>query len=47
VRSSEPGHFRTALRLGANEIPIRLASVVEDKECTGLLVTLEAPDAQP
>ncbi len=45
VRSSEPGHFRTALRLGANEIPIRLASVVEDKECTGLLVTLEAPDA--
>jgi CheY-like chemotaxis protein len=42
VRSPDPGHFRTALRLGGVEVPIRLASIVEEKECTGLLVTLEA-----
>ena len=45
VRSPAPGHFRTALRLGASEVPIRLASIVEDKECGGLLVTLEVPGA--
>ena len=45
VRSPAPGHFRTTLRLGASEVPIRLASIVEDKECGGLLVTLEVPDA--
>ena len=43
TRSSAPGHFRTALRLGASEVPIRLASIVEEKECSGLLVTLEVP----
>jgi len=45
VRSPAPGHFRTTLRLGASEVPIRLASIVEDKECGGLLVTLEVPGA--
>ena len=45
VRSPASGHFRTTLRLGASEVPIRLASIVEDKECGGLLVTLEVPDA--
>ena len=44
TRSSAPGHFRTALRLGASEVPIRLASIVEEKECSGLLVTLEVPE---
>ena len=41
VRSPAPGEFRTGLRLGATEVPIRLASIVEEKECSGLLVTLE------
>lgn len=45
VRSPGPGHFRTALRLGDVEVPIRLASIVEEKECTGLLVTLEAHES--
>jgi PAS domain-containing protein len=45
VRSPGPGHFRTALRLGAAEVPIRLASIVEENECTGLLVTLEVQEA--
>lgn len=44
VRSPSPGHFLTALRLGAMEVPIRLASIVEEKECTGLLVTLEVQE---
>jgi len=47
VRSPGPGHFRTALRLGAVEVPIRLASIVEEKECTGLLVTLEVHEPPP
>jgi CheY-like chemotaxis protein len=49
VRSPSPGHFRTALRLGGKEVPIRLASIVEEKDCTGLLATLETqelPSAQ-
>ena len=46
VRSPGPGHFRTALRLDAGEIPIRLASIVEEQECTGLLVTLEVAEAE-
>lgn len=41
VRSPVAGNFRTSLRLGAVEVPIRLASIIEDRECTGLLVTLE------
>ncbi len=45
VRSPVAGHFRTALRLGEDEVPIRLAAIVEEKECSGLLVTLEVPDA--
>jgi CheY-like chemotaxis protein len=45
ARSPAPGHFRTMLLLGEREVPIRLASIVEDKECSGLLVTLEVPDA--
>ena len=46
VRTPEPGHFRTALRLGDIEVPIRLASIVEEKECSGLLVTLEGTESQ-
>jgi len=46
VRSPEPGHFRTALRLGAGELPIRMASIMEENECSGLLVTLEMKDSQ-
>jgi CheY-like chemotaxis protein len=46
VRSPEPGHFRTALRLGVAELPIRLASIMEENECSGLLVTLEVKDSQ-
>jgi PAS domain-containing protein len=45
TRSPAPGHFRTVLRLGEREVPIRLASIVEDNECSGLLVTLEVPEA--
>lgn len=45
VRTPEPGHFRTALRLGDIEVPIRLASIVEEKECGGLLVTLEVTES--
>jgi len=45
VRSPAPGHFRTALRLGTVEVPIRLASIIEEKECTGLLVTLEVQES--
>ena len=45
VRSLEPSYFRTTLRLGALEVPIRMASVLEDKECSGLLVTLEVPES--
>lgn len=44
TRSPASGHFRTALRLGAREVPIRLASIVEEQECGGLLVTLEVLD---
>lgn len=46
VRSPEPGQFRTALRLGVAELPIRLASIMEENECSGLLVTLEVQDSQ-
>jgi PAS domain S-box-containing protein len=44
TRSPAPGHFRTVLRLGESEVPIRLASIIEEKECSGLLVTLEVPE---
>jgi PAS domain-containing protein len=47
VRAPDPGHFRTVLRLGAAEVPMRLAAIVEDKECTGLLVTLEVHEPPP
>jgi len=47
VRSPDPGHFRSVLRLGAVEVPIRLASIVDERECTGLLVTLEAQEPSP
>jgi PAS domain S-box-containing protein len=45
VRSPGPGHFRTALRLGATEVPMRLAPIIEEKECSGLLVTLETTES--
>ena len=44
VRSPAPGQFRTELRVGAREVPVRLASILEEKECSGLLVTLEVND---
>jgi PAS domain S-box-containing protein len=44
VRTPEPGNVRTTLRLGAAELPVRLASIVEEGECSGLLVTFEARD---
>ncbi len=45
VQSPAPGHFRTVLRLGAAELPIRLASIIEEQECTGLLVTMEGKES--
>jgi CheY-like chemotaxis protein len=47
VRSPEPAHFQTTLHLGGVEIPIRMAAIVEENECTGLLVTLEEKEPQP
>ena len=47
VRSPEPAHFQTMLHLGGVEIPIRLAAIVEENECTGLLVTLEEKASKP
>jgi len=47
VRSPEPAHFQTKLHLGGVEIPIRMAAIVEEKECTGLLVTLEEKESRP
>jgi CheY-like chemotaxis protein len=47
VRSSEPANFQTMLHLGGVEIPIRLATIVEEKECTGLLVTLAEKESKP
>jgi two-component system cell cycle response regulator DivK len=47
VRSPSPSHFRTTLRLDSTEVPIRLAAIVEEQECTGLLVTVEAREPQP
>jgi len=46
VRSPEPAHFQTMLHLGGGEIPIRLAAIVEENECTGLLVTLEEKESK-
>lgn len=47
VRSPEPAHFQTKLHLGGVEIPIRMAAIVEENECTGLLVTLEGKESRP
>ena len=47
VRSPEPAHFQTTLHVGGGEIPIRLAAIVEENECTGLLVTLEEKESKP
>jgi len=47
VRSSEPAHFQTTLHLGGVEIPIRMAAIMEENECTGLLVTLEEQELRP
>ncbi len=47
VRLPHATHFRTALRLGAVEIPIRRASIIEERECTGLLVVLEVNESSP
>jgi CheY-like chemotaxis protein len=47
VRSPEPAHFQTMLHLGGVEIPIRMAAIVEENECTGLLVTLEEKESKP
>jgi CheY-like chemotaxis protein len=47
VRSPEPAHFQTMLHLGGIEIPIRLSAIVEENECTGLLVTLEETESKP
>lgn len=47
ARSPEPAHFQTKLHLGGVEIPIRMAAIVEEKECTGLLVTLEEKESRP
>ena len=44
VRSPGPGHFRAALRLGTVEVPIRVGSIIEERECTGFLVTLEVDE---
>jgi PAS domain-containing protein len=46
VRSPEPAHFQTMLHLGGSEIPIRLAAIVEENECTGHLVTLEEKESK-
>ena len=47
VRSPKPAHFQTMLDLGGVEIPIRLAAIVEESECTGLLVTFEGREPKP
>jgi hypothetical protein len=35
------------LHLGGVETPIRMAAIVEENECTGLLVTLEDKEPEP
>jgi CheY-like chemotaxis protein len=47
VRSPTPAPFRTVLRLGVVEIPVRLASIVEERDCTGHLVILEEDEPSP
>jgi CheY-like chemotaxis protein len=44
VRSAEPASVRTALGLGIADRPVRLASIVEEGKCSGLLVTFEAKE---
>ncbi len=45
ARSSEPAHLWSALPLGGTEVPMRLAAIVEENACTGILVTLEVKES--
>ena len=47
VRSSEPAHVWSALPVGDIEVPMRLAAIVEENECSGILVTLEVKESTP
>jgi len=47
VRSSEPAHVWSALPVGGAEVPMRLAAIVEENECSGILVTLEVKEPTP
>jgi PAS domain S-box-containing protein len=44
VRSEEPAQHVTALRLGEKTLTVRLAPVLENSACTGLLVTLHGEE---
>jgi len=45
VRSSDPAHVWSALPLGGAEVPMRLAAIVEENACNGILVTLEVKES--
>ena len=47
VRSSEPTHVWSALPLSGTEVPMRLAAIVDENECSGILVTLEVKESMP
>jgi PAS domain S-box-containing protein len=45
VRSPEAARCWTTLTVGGVELPVRVASIVEENECTGILVTLEVRES--
>jgi CheY-like chemotaxis protein len=47
ARSPETERCWTTLSVGGVQMPVRLAPIVEEHECTGLLVTIEVPEPRP
>ncbi len=44
-KANTPGQFRTVVKFGDMEMPLRLCAIVEERQCTGLLVIMEASEA--
>ncbi len=46
-RSEQPAQCRTAFRFGTKVLAARLAPILEEKACTGLVVILEGEESLP